>query len=182
MPCFVNYEQVTVMLTVLLTLRSHIYKNAIFKIKWQRQLIFSMDILYVQWGILQGSLLSNKQRIESWMDVRLCCWSCHFTFLRWIVCFFHHKFESFPHWKSDIKCLWPRWQQLLIRHSWLVALSEDRNYLLLQTVRATCLSKFPLGKVDMWQVYRPSSDTSVLGMSRAEFSMGLPLSNLTRPA
>lgn len=74
-----------------------------------------MDIiLYVQWGILQGRLLSNKQRIESWMDVRLCYWSTHFTFLRWIV---HHKFESFPHWKSDIKCLWPRWQQLLIRHS-----------------------------------------------------------------
>lgn len=34
----------------------------------------------------------------------------------------------------------------------LVALSEDRKHLLLQTVRVTCLSKFPLGKVEMWQV------------------------------
>lgn len=54
--------------------------------------------------------------------------------------------------------------------------------LILQTMSVMLLSKFPLGKVETWQVYLPSSDTSVLGMSRAEFSMGLLLSNLTRPA
>lgn len=53
---------------------------------------------------------------------------------------------------------------------------------ILQTLSVIHLSKFPLGKVEMWQVYLPSSDTSVLEMSRVEFSIGLLLSNLTRPA
>lgn len=53
---------------------------------------------------------------------------------------------------------------------------------LLQTVRLICLSKFPEGKVEMWQVYVAWSDSLVLIINSVESLIGSELVKRTRPA
>lgn len=53
---------------------------------------------------------------------------------------------------------------------------------LLQTVRLICLSKFPEGKVEMWQVYVAWSDSLVLRINSVESLIGSELVKRTRPA
>lgn len=61
---------------------------------------------------------------------------------------------------------------ILLADFFIFTVAESRQRDSLHTMRDTSVSKLPDGKVLMWQMYFPSSETSVLMMTREESMVG----------